>query len=96
MAGTITIISKGMRQRKLNINPLESVSEMEYCRHCDAEVDVEVDQGKWQAIWVYRKRCLRCGQVIQWGAAKSAFESTDKATIDAIASWIRATGKDRR
>lgn len=96
MAGDVTIISKGMRQRKLSINPLESVSELEYCQHCHDDVDVEIDQGKWQVIWVYRKRCLRCGQVIQWGAAKSAFEATDKGTIDAIASWILATGKDRR
>lgn len=96
MAGSVTIISRGMRHRKLHINPLESVSELEYCRFCNDEVGVEVDEGKWGAIWVYRKRCLRCGQVIQWGAAKSAFETTDKDTADAVASWIRATGKDRR
>jgi hypothetical protein len=92
----VTIISKGMRRRKLTINPIESVSELEYCQFCKDEVSVEVDQGKWQVIWVYRKRCLRCGKVIQWGAAKEAFTKTDKATVDAIASWVQATGRDRR
>jgi hypothetical protein len=91
-----TILSRGMRRRKLNINPLESVSELEYCPQCNDEVTVEVDEGKWKVIWVYRKRCLRCGSVIQWGAARAAFDSPDPATVEAVASWIRETGKDCR
>jgi hypothetical protein len=97
MAGAqTTIISKGMRHRKQRINPLESVSPVEFCGICQDEVAVEIDEGRWQVIWVYRKRCLRCGSVIQWGAAKAAFDRTDPETVQAVTSWILATGKDRR
>lgn len=97
MAGAqSTIISKGMRFRKLGLNPLESVAPMEYCRTCRDEVDVEVDQGKWESLFVYRKRCLRCGQTIQWGVGQAAFASHNPATMQAVATWIRTTGRDRR
>lgn len=97
MAGAqATIISKGMRYRKLGLNPLESVSPMEYCTSCKDEVDVEVDQGKWQQVFVYRKRCLRCGHVVQWGVAKAQWQDSDPATMEAVASWIQQTGIDRR
>ena len=97
MAGAqSTIISKGMRFRKLRINPIESTSELEYCRFCQDEVDVEVDEGQWGSLFVYRKRCLRCGQRIQWGVARAALTNPDPSIIDAVASWILATGRDRR
>lgn len=97
MAGAqATIISKGMRFRKLGLNPLESVSELEYCRFCQDDVDVEVQQGKWEKVFVYRKQCLRCGQTMQWGVGQATMESPDPATMEAVASWIRATGRDRR
>lgn len=96
MAGAqATIISKGMRFRKLGLNPIESVSELEYCRFCQDDVDVEIDQGKWREVYVYRKRCLRCGRAIQWGMAQQHFQSIDPATMEAVTSWIRATGTDR-
>jgi putative component of membrane protein insertase Oxa1/YidC/SpoIIIJ protein YidD len=91
-----TIISKGMRYRKLTINPLESISEMEYCPTCQDEVDIEVDEGKWKTIFVYRKRCLRCGSVIQWGVAKVHLQSTDPVINQEVAEWIQQSGTDRR
>jgi hypothetical protein len=91
-----TIISKGMRFRKQRINPLESVSPLEYCRFCKDEVDVEVDEGKWGPIFVYRKRCLRCGRRLQWGVARASLVNPDPLIFNAIASWIQKTGKDRR
>jgi hypothetical protein len=97
MAGAqATIISRGMRFRKQRINPIESIATMEYCRFCQDEVSVEVDEGKWDTLFVYRKRCLRCGQRIQWGVARAALTNPDPATVQAVASWIVATGKDRR
>lgn len=91
-----TIISKGMRYRKLNINPLESISELEYCRFCKDEVDVEIDEGKWGCLFVYRKRCLRCGGRVQWGVARAALTNPNPQIVQAVASWILETGKDRR
>lgn len=97
MAGAqATIISKGMRYRKLTINPLEPLTQLEYCRFCQDEVDVEIDQGKWETLFVYRKRCCRCGQTIQWGMASVAFADPNPATMNAVSSWIRTTGQDRR
>lgn len=97
MAGAqATIISKGMRCRKLTINPLESIAQLEYCTTCRDEVDVEIDQGKWEKLFVYRKRCLRCGNTIQWGVGKAAFSSPSPSTMQAVAAWIRSTGQDRR
>lgn len=97
MAGAqATIISKGMRYRKLGLNPLESVAPLEYCLTCKDEVDVEVEQGKWQHVFVYRKRCLRCGHIVQWGVASEHLQSPDPATMEAVSSWIQHTGVDRR
>lgn len=97
MAGAqATIISKGMRYRKLGLSPIESVAELDYCRTCDDEVAVEIEQGKWQDLFVYRKRCRRCGQVMQWGVGTATLRSADPATMKAVASWIRETGTDRR
>lgn len=97
MAGAqSTIISKGMRFRKQRINPLESVSSSEYCRFCNDEVSVELDEGRWGSIWVYRKRCLRCGQRIQWGVAMADLTTPDPTVVQDVAAWIQATGKDRR
>lgn len=91
-----TIISKGMRYRKLTINPLEALPCTDYCRFCQDETDVEVDEGKWKSLFVYRKRCLRCGQRIQWGVAMAALTSPDPQTLEEVAEWVRETGKDRR
>lgn len=97
MAGAqSTIISKGMRYRKLDINPIEDISAMEYCTTCQDEIDTQTEQGKWGKVWVYRKRCLRCGSVIQWGVAKVCLQSKDPLMMKSVASWIRATGQDRR
>lgn len=97
MAGAqATIISKGMRFRKLGLNPLESVAPMSYCVTCADEVDVEIDQGKWDGVFVYRKRCLRCGTTIQWGVGAETVASQNPATMHTVASWIRQTGRDRR
>lgn len=85
-----------MRFRKLGLNPLESVAAMDYCRTCQDEVDVEIDQGKWESLFVYRKRCLRCGHAIQWGVSRTEFSSAHPTTMQAVATWIRATGADRR
>lgn len=97
MAGAqSTVISKGMRYRKLTINPLESLSLLEYCRFCQDEVDVEVQQGKWAEVFVYRKQCLRCGQTIQWGVGRSDLSHPKASTLNEVAAWIRQTGLDRR
>lgn len=97
MAGAqATIISKGMRYRKLVINPLESVADLEYCRFCKDEVDVEVQQGKWGKVFVYRKQCRRCGQTIQWGVGRSDLSHPNPDTLNEVAAWLRLTGPDRR
>lgn len=93
---SITIVSPGMRFRKLTINPIESIAPLEYCSSCQDDVDVEVDEGKWGKVFVYRKRCLRCGIVMQWGVAKAALQSTDPTLTKDVAMWIQTTGKDRR
>lgn len=96
MAGAqSTIISKGMRYRKGLVNPLESVSNFDYCHHCKDEVDTEIDEGDWENIFVYRKRCLRCGKVIQWGVADRELKTADPATMEAVRKWILATGQNR-
>lgn len=96
MAGACsTIISAGMRKRKLDINPIESISQTEYCVACNDEVDVEVEEGKWRNVFVYRKRCLRCGDVVQWGVAKAALQSSDPLIRADVAAWVQSTGKDR-
>lgn len=84
-----------MRYRKLRINPLESIADRHYCRFCKDETDTEVDEGRWGTLWVYRRRCLRCGQRIQWGVARAALQNPTPELAQQVASWIVATGKDR-
>jgi len=49
------------------LDPIQVIEHLEYCRICDMDVDIQVQAALADDIYVYRKRCGRCGGVIQWG-----------------------------
>jgi len=56
--------------RRLPRNPFDPqyvVQHLEWCRGCKMDVDVDVEAANAGGVDVYRKRCRRCGYVIQNG-----------------------------
>ena len=82
--------------KKLPRNPFDPqpvVQHLEWCRYCKMDVDVNVEAANADGTDVYRKRCGRCGQVIQWGVGHRN-QDTRPYSTSAI-RFIRETGADR-
>lgn len=79
--------------RMANLNPFASLG-LQYCVYCQQEVDTETDATHRGQTYVYRQRCLRCGQICNWGAYQHV---PLLAPVPAGAfEWCFAPGKDRR
>ena len=59
------------------------------------DVSVDVESANADGIDVYRKRCQRCGNVMQWGIASRDLRS-EKPLPDKAFQFVKETGKDRR
>lgn len=66
-----------------------------YCTKCKEDTDTEVERGDAEGVYVYRRRCRRCGGVIEYGMDRRALTG-EKPISRAAMRWIRETGKDRR
>jgi hypothetical protein len=66
-----------------------------YCRYCRDEVDYDTEQAKADHIWVFRKRCLRCGGIIAHGVMQTEFKSP-RPLPQKVMSFIQQRGIDRR
>lgn len=86
---------KRRHQRGL-INPFESLSPLDWCKTCQIEVSTETDKGSFRNVKVYRKRCLRCGRIIQWGIDRTVLFSGDPETMATAKAWVATIGRDRR
>ena len=69
---------------------------IEWCRRCHDAVGVQVERGVYCNVYVYRKNCLRCGKVIQWGIDRTALASWMPSVMDSVKRWITTTIQDRR
>ena len=68
-----------------------------WCHWCKMEVDSDCEAGHDDGVYVYRRNCKRCGQVIAYGAIKAPIIiSEDEKGLPAKAlQWIHQTKKDR-
>lgn len=84
--------------RRLFRNPFDPqpvVEHLEWCRGCQMDVTIHVEAANADGVDVYRKRCERCGQVIQWGMGKRALIGKKPLPMKAF-QFIKETGRNRR
>jgi hypothetical protein len=83
---------------RLPRNPFDPqfvIAHLEWCSECSMDVSATVEAANADGVNVYRKRCQRCGSVMQWGISKQNL--LDPKTLPAKAfKFVRETGKDRR
>jgi hypothetical protein len=75
-------------------NPFSSLG-LDWCQWCKMEVDTDTDAGHDSDVYVYRRRCQRCGRVIKFGACRAPLISAKPLPAVAL-SWVVDPGKDRR
>lgn len=93
MAGAqSTIISKGMRYRKLGLTSIEFVGERHWCRKCQLDTDSSTEQGRSEGVAVYRKVCKRCGYVTHYGVDSSQLRSPNMRIMNAVKRWVNRIG----
>lgn len=86
--------------KRLARNPFDPqfpIAQLEYCKSCEMDVDTQVEAGNAGGVDVYRKRCKRCGEVMQHGigmrnVASDAITKLPKEALD----FIKQRGPDRR
>ncbi len=84
---------------KLKRNPFDPIyliEDLEWCRSCKMDVDVQVEAANADGIDVYRKRCKRCGDVIQHGIARRHVTEEGEPLPQKAMNFIRKKGVDRR
>ena len=80
---------------QLGGSPFESLGSV-YCTKCKMETDVDTDAVCQGGIYSYRRRCLRCGHVIQKGAYATPLVHGDKPLPPVVFEWMFESGRDRR
>lgn len=66
-----------------------------WCAICADETKVETAIGERGGVSVYRRRCQRCGHVLQHGIDRRRLLAREPLPASVIA-FIRETGRDRR
>jgi len=78
-------------------DPQPIVQHLEWCRYCKMDVDIQVEAANADGVDVYRKRCNRCGKVMQWGMGRREMTKENSKPLPVKAmQFIRESGKDRR
>lgn len=85
----------GNRLPRNPFDPLYSEEKLEWCTICKMDVDVQVETANANGTDVYRKRCKRCGQVMQWGIGQRHLTGEKSISKEAI-RFIQESGQDRR
>lgn len=69
-----------------------------YCPTCRMDVDHQTEHAHRGAVYVYRRRCRRCGGVIARGVYDNVplIQTVPSATHVEGERWTQAPGEDRR
>ncbi len=88
-------ISKKIKRNPFD--PIYLIESLEWCHCCQMDVDVQVEAGNADGVDVYRKRCKRCGYVMQYGMARRHIDGSSLKPLPQKAiNFIIKTGTDRR
>jgi hypothetical protein len=87
----------GNRLPRNPFDPIHLEDKLEWCNVCKMDVDVQVETASAGGVDVYRKRCMRCGKVIQHGIGRRHIDGSIKKPLPKEArAFIKKTGRDRR
>jgi len=87
----------GNRLVRNPFDPVYPVEHLEYCKICKMDVDVTVEAGEIDLVDVYRKRCKRCGEAVQYGIGRRHIDGSSlKPLPPQVLRFVNETGKDRR
>jgi hypothetical protein len=64
---------------------------LEWCSKCEMEVDCDTQAVNKGTLYLYKRRCLRCGKVLKRGIYDKAQGSLPKCAFE----WVTSPGKDR-
>ena len=86
---------RSYRGKRQVIDFLPVIEHLEWCRFCQMDVSPQIEQAEDHGLFVYRKNCLRCGQVMAYGMAKR--DVNKPGPLDPrVTRFIQETTRDRR
>jgi hypothetical protein len=86
----------GHRLKRNPFDPVYPIAQLEYCRFCKMDVDVQVEAANADGVDVYRKLCKRCGEVMQHGIGRRHITDELKPLPQKAINFIKQKGIDRR
>lgn len=77
-------------------NPFDSLGD-DYCIRCKQVVDTDTEAHHEGTTYAYRRRCCRCGLVVNWGVYDNVavLEGPTTGLVQAF-EWTFEPGQDRR
>jgi len=75
-------------------NPFASLG-LDWCTHCKMEVDTDTEAHHQGDVYVYRRRCLRCGRWVKYGSYRIPLVGKTRTMPPKVLVWIHEPGKDR-
>ena len=72
------------------------VGKLEFCPRCKDEVDTETQAHHQGTTYSFRRRCLRCGQVLAHGVYRNVPIFSDTPLPAGTMEWVTTPGKDNR
>lgn len=81
-------------------NPFDSLG-TDYCMFCQRETeDTDTEAHHQNGTYVYRRRCNRCGHVVNWGIYSAPLVNGGRtpgllATYQKASTWVWEPGQDR-
>ena len=68
---------------------------LEWCRVCRGEMDTDTDASHRAGVYVFSRRCRRCGTVLKYGTYAAPLVSGQALPPMAL-EWVTKPGADRR
>lgn len=102
---SLQIMDRKSRFRKGLTNPLETVNTagnpfatfgIEWCPTCKMEVDCDTEAAHRADVYVYRRNCNRCGNVVKSGSYNAPLLLPSHPLMRDVVEFTTKPGIDRR